>query len=740
MRLAAGLVLLGILALVLIVWEDVLESVGAEDMFDIIGMAAARPSRRGVVTPDPHEFLKYSIACWGSDLRVEIPAFLVAAVGIFLVPLRRVSSHLSTFLTLIPPFVVVTGMMMWGGATWWMIALVIGVLAMPRVLIVLGKRVSELEKDDYRIFMMLGGRSPYSITLLHTFPMMSDVISSTLSWTFATIVVLVLNLSFLDLGDFTRPSLGALLRVVYMYPSSEKVRSLLYASLLLGEVVLTIAAVFLTSWGVRDLFMRRMGISSRRGRVKRGKFARLDGVDSVVVRDLEVSAGYGRRILRIDGELELRRGDKVFVMGESGAGKSVLCNTILGNVDFRKLSYTGEVVYNGVLNVLSRRGRRALMDSGVVEVVPQNPRSAFDKYTPVEKQLRDLGVYEDVMDVIGRYFGEGVRERVEASVKEPPSGINDGYLQIINFVVSVVRSRGKRSLILFDEPVASLSRESIDTVLRIIEEELWDEDHTVLWIGHEVWLTERLGFNRFLVVRRVGDHSEVFEERRAVEEMMEGLRRAEEVLKGIVSDPGEELIEADVKGVRFGRRCVEIGRKFDVRDGELVLIVGDNGAGKSTLMKAMIGYHRKNVDGDVIYRGIGSVKKKWRKVWKVVDVVLQNPDASLPQMSRVSSILKDTSVARRLGIADHLDKRVYQLSYGQKKRLMIARAVSKKPVALFLDEPTASLDAFNVEKVAKLLADLKEEGLVRAVVIITHDRVFDGLAKKVKTIRLSGRR
>lgn len=189
--------------------------------------------------------------------------------------------------------------------------------------------------------------------------------------------------------------------------------------------------------------------------------------------------------------------------------------------------------------------------------------------------------------------------------------------------------------------------------------------------------------------------------------------------------------------LRLGR---EVGKKkmilqeinMTVNPGEFVALVGGSGAGKSTLMKAMNGYEPANhgkilLDGEPLYEKLDLYRTQMGYVPQD-DIIhralpvklalryaakLRMPDARPAEIeNRIQDALK------AVDMVEHQDKRVFQLSGGQRKRVSIAVELLARPTLFFLDEPTSGLDPGLEKKMMYDLNRLANEG--RTVVLVTH--------------------
>ena len=193
--------------------------------------------------------------------------------------------------------------------------------------------------------------------------------------------------------------------------------------------------------------------------------------------------------------------------------------------------------------------------------------------------------------------------------------------------------------------------------------------------------------------------------------------------------------------VGHGERLVLRDASFDVPRGTVTALVGPSGAGKSTLLRCL---NRLIVPlaGTVALDGADVATLDPCTLRRRVGLVGQTP-VMLPGSVRENLAYgldapDDRSLARALtdaGLdADFLGRRATQLSGGERARVALARALTREPELLLLDEPTAALDAAVAQHVAATLTALAHAGL--GIVVATHDVAFAAaLAERVVALR-----
>jgi lipopolysaccharide export system ATP-binding protein len=201
-----------------------------------------------------------------------------------------------------------------------------------------------------------------------------------------------------------------------------------------------------------------------------------------------------------------------------------------------------------------------------------------------------------------------------------------------------------------------------------------------------------------------------------------------------MSDP---MLEArDVRVVR-GERTILRGVSIEANAGEVLGVLGPSGAGKSTLFRAIV--------GELAFEGsirLGAQDMSrwplWARAREGVGYVPQTPsvlwDLSVEENLRVyhrivyggawprrRSTGEDAAIARlaqRMDLAQHMDVRAGALSGGERRRLELARALTRPPRVLVCDEPFSGVDPQHATRIADHLRDLAEGGV--AVLLADH--------------------
>lgn len=199
----------------------------------------------------------------------------------------------------------------------------------------------------------------------------------------------------------------------------------------------------------------------------------------------------------------------------------------------------------------------------------------------------------------------------------------------------------------------------------------------------------------------------------------------------------------------FGKNKVLNDINFDVKSGQVAVLLGKSGAGKTTILRCINGLEDFDSGEIVVDNCVIKNKNHISKYREKIGMVFQNfnlfPHMSVLEniiaspinvlkISREEAILRAKELLKMVDLEDKIDAYPCELSGGQCQRVAIARACALTPKVLCFDEPTSALDVESIEKVSSIIEDLKSKGM--AILIITHDI---GFAKKIsdKVIKIS---
>ncbi len=176
------------------------------------------------------------------------------------------------------------------------------------------------------------------------------------------------------------------------------------------------------------------------------------------------------------------------------------------------------------------------------------------------------------------------------------------------------------------------------------------------------------------------------------------------------------LVKLNEVGFQQNKKWLVKGVSLQVERGKIVTLIGPNGSGKSTTAKIALGIY-KNIEGQVekFTNNIGYVPQKisidWTLPLRVKDFML------------LTDVLKDDALDEALtltGVKHLKDKNLGNLSGGEFQRVLLARAISKKPELLVLDEPVQGVDFTGEIALYELIKKISEK-INCGILLISHD-------------------
>ncbi len=225
------------------------------------------------------------------------------------------------------------------------------------------------------------------------------------------------------------------------------------------------------------------------------------------------------------------------------------------------------------------------------------------------------------------------------------------------------------------------------------------------------------------------------------------------------TSPVSKVLEVDGVTLRFGGLVALNDVSFDISEGEILGLIGPNGAGKTTCFNAVTGVYRPT-EGDIRFNGESITDKKRFEITKLgvartfqnirlfrqmtaLENVLVGADAQhrtgllsalfrLPRHRREEQHGHDRAMEllRFMGIDRHADELAANLSYGDQRRLEIARAMATDPKLICLDEPAAGFNPAEKATLMELIRRVRDQGYT--VLLIEHDmRLVMGVTDRI---------
>ncbi|MFE0018565.1 dipeptide ABC transporter ATP-binding protein [Mesorhizobium sp. NPDC059054] len=466
--------------------------------------------------------------------------------------------------------------------------------------------------------------------------------------------------------------------------------------------------------------------------------------------------------------LRIDRGEVLCLVGESGSGKSVLAAAIAGLLPPKQLRITGgNIRFDGVdVTRFSEAGFRRLRGKRVGFIF-QEPMSALNPVLTVGRQIEEALAAHDNGDRTER--AARVLELVRATrlpnpeniVHRYPHQLSGGQRQRVMIAMAIAN---EPDLLIADEPTTALDVTTQAEILRLILDIRQRLGLAVLFITHDFGvvadIADRVSVMKEGRMLETGTATAVLEQprdpytRRLIEAVPE--LHAGVAMKSVAGDP-LLAVEGLVKTYRERRapwrqaksqtRALD-GVGLTIGRGETVALVGESGSGKTTLGQCIVGLADWDA-GKLRFDGrelAGTARE--RALRPRIQMVFQDPFASLNPRHRVRRILTEAAIVnglpreaaeeRMLGLLSRVgldaaaaDRFPHAFSGGQRQRIGLARALMLQPELLVADEPVSALDVSIQAQILDLLAEIRRD-LGLSMLFITHDlRVASAVADRI---------
>ncbi|OWV65518.1 ABC transporter ATP-binding protein [Rhizobium sp. R339] len=428
-----------------------------------------------------------------------------------------------------------------------------------------------------------------------------------------------------------------------------------------------------------------------------------------------------------DVSLALGPGRPLTLLGESGSGKSLVAQAIMGNLP-PELDATGRVIFKGADLLTETPAARRRRWGRSIGLLPQEPWLALDPTLQLLPQVAEVHRY-----VKGRTAAESA-----TAAKGNLSDVSLSSAQSL-YPLQISGGMGQRAaiamahaadteLLIADEPTKGLDAELRDSVMARLRQEV-EAGRLLLTITHDVAVVRTLGGTVGVMLDgrlvEYGTAEELLD--RPKHAYTEALLAAEPARwrRHVTASSGERIIAGRGLEKRYGDKVLFSGLDVEIAAGEIVSIFGRSGCGKTTAGNILLGLVK--ADAGMVERKPGLSPRRFQKLY-------QDPPAAFAPHQTIRKGLKDLvrlhgkdwaeaeELRRRLRLSEILlDRLPNQISGGELQRFSLLRALLLEPAFLFADEATSRLDPVSQMEVIMLLREVVEEtGL--AVLMVTHDR------------------
>lgn len=502
------------------------------------------------------------------------------------------------------------------------------------------------------------------------------------------------------------------------------------------------------------------------------------------VADLKISFPAAQNFEAVKGvTFQLEKGNTLAIVGESGSGKSLIALTMMG-LQTKDAEIKGQ--YHLHLNekeiALENLGQSEWQQyrGNVFGMIFQEPMSALNPVICVGKQIQEcIAQHQNLSPKMAKAKAIEWIEKVKLPKPENlyyrfPHQLSGGQKQRIMIAMAMCN---RPQLLLADEPTTALDATVQQDVVALMKDLQQENDTAMMFITHDLALAAQMADH--IMVMHQGKCVEYGTANEILNHPKEKYTQALLSCRPNIENKGKKLLViADFVAGNYAEEALPEATKqqnmeailkvedlhiwypegknlfgksthffkavngvsFELRKGETIGLVGESGCGKSTIGKSLMGLAPIR-SGKILLQNqdiAGFRNSQWNAVRKKMQLVFQDPYASLNPRRTIAEIITEPIIIHQLGNGKNLqleaerllnlvqltkdaaNRYPHQFSGGQRQRIGIARALALEAEILICDESVSALDVSVQAQILNLLKDLQRE-LGLSYLFISHD-------------------
>ncbi len=419
------------------------------------------------------------------------------------------------------------------------------------------------------------------------------------------------------------------------------------------------------------------------------------------------------------------------ILGESGAGKSLIAQALLGNLP-KTLHAQGEIWLEGKdwLQQPSH-ARRALWGKRIA-LLPQEPRLSLN---PVMRSARQLSETYHRATGLPKLKSKALSRRtfrqlgLNGAEHKRPGELSGGMAQRLVFGCTIA---GGANILVADEPTKGLDAHRKSQVIEQLQKFI-RPNALLMVITHDIDVVSAIGGKTLILkegrLQEQGRTSQLVQTPSSA--YGQALINASPVRWPLPENtpqvPAETVIAADNLSINRSGNPLFSNLSFKLARGQIIGVHGPSGSGKSTLGDILLGLLKP--DSGQVIRPPGWQRHQFLKLY-------QDPPSALPPYWTLKRLLQDvvkrhrldwqdvSRLQHQLGLPDDLlARKSGDVSGGELQRFCILRALLLKPLFLFADEPTSRLDPITQQQTIRLLSETARATQC-GVLLVSHDRAL----------------